>query len=373
MTDLDEHLARVGEGLVHVPGFVAHDLNRWAQLFGDPQEVLGDHPAHALAALAVCRSPRPAQAFAADIIELSSYVGIQVTRLARFFRMLDAAEVFAGAAPTQTAVGLLAAARDAADEELTAVELPPGGAVVMSGALPGWLAAVSEQFWAGAEPSAAFPRDLEMQILLAHPVAVVELTDLRISAVRPYLGAEASAQLAGVPDLPLHACLLAYGGIGIIFVDANDSLAERRVNLAHEMGHFLADYQAQRKRLAAYDPDLLSVMDGFRAPADAEALAALIADLPLGVQTHLLERDRAGGYRARSTIHAEDQAEQVAWELLAPRALVLDQVPDRHPGRFEAVLQNDYGFPVGVAGAYGRFLARLSGPRGDDWLDALDR
>jgi len=375
MTDVDElaHLARVGERVGDAPGFIAHDLNRWEQLFGDPQEVLGDLPAHIRAPLAVCRTPRPGGAFAADIVQLSAYLNIDPTRLARFYRLLEATEALVGAAAAQSTSGLLAAARDDADEEFTAVELPPLGGASAAGVLPEWLARVTEQFWAGTEPRAFFPRDLELQILLAHPIAVLELADLRVSAVRPYLGAEASSELSNAADRRLHACLLAYGGIGIIFVDANDSRAERRINLAHEMGHFLVDYQSQRKRLAAYDPNLLDVMDGMRSVADTEALGALIADVPLGVQTHLLERDSAGGYRARSTVHAEDRAEQIAWELLAPRALILTQAADGHAGGFEALLEVNYGFPAGVAKTYGQFLARLASPRGDDWLDGLAR
>lgn len=377
MTDWDEHelLGRVGDRLATEPGFIAHDLWRWTETFGEVPAVVRGLGTDEKLTLALCRTLRRGESFATDVRDVASFVGADEADLARFFRTLDAAAVLAGArlGLAQAADGLLAAARDAAEDEATFVESPPQGAAAAAGALPGWLALVTEQFWAGTTQPMGFPRDLELQILLTHPVAVIELADLRVSSVRPFLGGEADAQLKPLPDRALHACLLALGGIGVVFVNTDDSPEDRRVNLAHEMGHFLTDYASPRARLAAHDPALVDVMDGLRAPDHAEELGALIADVPLGVQTHLLERDRAGGYRTRSAIGAEDRAEQVAWELLAPRGDVLARSTERSADALALLLRRDFGLPHAVAVAYGRFLATVAGQQGDDWLDGLNR
>lgn len=373
MTDHDDRtlLGRVEDRLAAEPGFIAHYLAHWEKMFGGSAPVVAGLDADKALSLALCRTPRRGELFASDVRDVAAFVGADGLELARLFRTLDAVDALGGSAAAPA--GLLAAARDVADGEATAVQPPPRGAATAAGALPRWLEAVTERFWAGSMPARQYPRDLELQILLAHPVTVIELADLRVTLIRPFLGVEAKNELAQLPDRPLHACLLALAGIGVVFVNADDTLDERRVNLAHEMSHFLADYQAPRERLAAHSPELLDVMDGLRPPDPDEELGALIANVPIGVQTHLLERDRAGGYRSRSAIGAEDRAEQVAWELLAPRDEVLTRATDYSPGTLAMLLRTDFGLPNPVASAYGQFLASVAGPQGDGWLDGLGR
>ena len=349
------------------PGFVSHDLARWQRLLGEPDPFTGGG---ARQRLTLCRSPRRGADFAADIGAVAAHAGIDVAALARFYRLLDAEEALV-ATTLPAASGLLAAARDVAEEEATRVEIPETGAAIADGALPGWLATVVDRFWR-PRPPVAFPRDLELHMLLNLPLAIIELRDLTVDDVRAHLGAEASRLLAKLPNRRVHACLLAYAGVGIIFVDATDEPAERRLNLAHEAAHFLLDYLVVRERLAAHDPGLLDVMDGLRPPTPREELGALLADVPLGVQTHLLERGADGGHVARSTSAVEDRAEMVAWELLAPRADVLAATAKRDATVLTAVLEHHFGLPGGAADTYAAFLARLAAPRGDSWLDFDD-
>jgi hypothetical protein len=348
-------------------GFVSHDLARWRTVVGEPPPLTGGSVAWQR--LALCRSPRRGADFAADVAAVSAHAGIDVAELARFYRLLDAEEGFAASRPVASAV--LAAARDVAEEEVTRVDVRAAGAAIARGALPGWLSTVVDRFWR-SHPPVEFPRDLELHVLLNLPLAVIEVADLTVDDVRARLGPEASGLLARLPNRRVHACLLAYAGVGIIFVDATDEPPERRLNLAHEAAHFLLDYLLIRERLAAHDPALLDVMDGLRPATAQEELGALLADVPLGVQTHLLERDAAGGHVARSTSVVEDRAEMVAWELLAPRAAVLAVAAERDVAALTSMLEDQFGLPGGVATAYGAFLARLATPRGDSWLNFDD-
>lgn len=348
------------------PGFISYDLQRWT----GPEQV--DNPLVGLdpetrRRLALCRSPRRDVAFVDDVMATASFTGIAADRLARFFRLLDAASSLR-AAPKAQHRALLAAARDVVEEETTYVETPMTGAGIAAGFTPEWLASLTERFW-GGEPPTDFPRNLDLYVLLRLPLAIVEVGGLRTADLNAFLGTEAAADLRWLPDRRLHGCVLAYGGVGVVFVDAQDDEAERRVNLAHEVGHFLLDYLAVRERLAARDPDLLDVMDGLRDPTPQEELSALLADVPLGVQTHLLERDRAGGYSSRRTGTVEDRAELVAWELLAPRGDVLSNVTNHGAASLIELLKDRFGLPAGVASSYGSFLARLTGPSSDRWLN----
>lgn len=363
----DSVLDRLRARLEIETGFVSHDLARWRTLSGEPAPLTG--ASQAWRRLALCRSPRRGADFAADIGAVAVYADINVVELARFYRLLDAEEALVTGSSAASSV--LAAARDVAEEETTRVEVPATGAAIAGGALPGWLSTIVDQFWR-SQPPDGFPRDVELHVLLNLPLAIVEVADLTVDDMRAHLGPEASRLLARLPNRRVHACLLAYAGVGIVFVDGHDDPAERRLNLAHETVHFLLDYLRIRQRLAAHDPALLEVMDGLRPPTPEEELGALLADVPLGVQTHLLERGAAGGHVARSTSAVEDRAEMVAWELLAPRNAVLAATTERDAASLTSVLVHDFGLPGGVAAAYAAFLARLAAPRGDSWLNLDD-
>lgn len=364
-----ELLARLEARLGGEPGFISYDLQRWTGL-AHMENPLAELDPGTRRRLALCRSPRRDIAFGDDVMATASFTGVAPTRLAGFFRLLDATDSL-NAAPESQHGGVLAAARDVVEEESTYVETPVTGAAIAAGATPGWLASLTERFWRG-EPPADFPRNLELHILLRLPLAIVEVGDLSTADLNAFLSTEAAAELQWLPDRRLHGCVLAYGGVGVLFIDAHDNEAERRVNLAHEVGHFLLDYLAVRERLAARDPDLLDVMDGLRGPTPQEELSALLTDLPLGVQAHLLERDPAGGYSSRHTGAVEDRAELVAWELLAPRADVLNDTTKHGSASLIDLLSDRYGLPAGVASSYGSFLARLTGSTSDTWLDLGD-
>jgi hypothetical protein len=126
---------------------------------------------------------------------------------------------------------------------------------------------------------------------------------------------------------------MAWRGVGVVFFDGTLDAAERRFTLAHELGHFLLDYDEPRRRVLRDAPELLEVVDGVRTPTPADRAQAVLARVPVGVHTHLLED--AGGRG-----HAEDQASRFALELLAPweEALDVAREASRQPGPYRLAL-----------------------------------
>lgn len=344
------------------PGYVAHDLRRWALAAGSARDVTLGLEQEALTRLALCRTPRRGKGFAEDVQALARFVNASAPALAAMFREVEALETLASAPKAALAESLLAAARDDGTER-TSADLPPAGSPLS----PLWLRRCVERFWGGEQPPATYPRDLELPLLLHQPVALVEVAGLHVADVRGWLGDRDVEVLDGVADRPLRACLVAYGGVGVVFVDAADSDAERRLSLAHEASHLVLDYLLVRDRVAAYDPALLDVLDGIRTPSSTEQLEALVANVPLGIRTHLLERGPRGALHNRGAMLTENRAEQVAWELLAPRDEVIQR--SSSPRRPNEVLRAEFGLPTDAAMAYGAFLERLSASTADPWWD----
>jgi Zn-dependent peptidase ImmA (M78 family) len=173
----------------------------------------------------------------------------------------------------------------------------------------------------------------------------------------------------------LRAALIAYAGVGVIFVDADLNAAERLVSVAHESGHFITDYLMVRSEVEASAPHLVDVLDGLRKPNEDDYIAAVLNRLPLGVHTHLLARNDLGEYSSAETERSEERATRVAWELLAPQASVEERVLGLgNPFELTSVLRREFGLPVAAARAYASFLRRLGDEGGHSGREfKLDR
>jgi len=354
--------------VVHTPDrFAGHGHNP-----GPPEPQPKQAPAHASsgwgeAPLGLCRLPRR-EHYAHDLTAIATRVGVSEEYLANFLRTADAVTALGSRGSSQASSpgshGLMAAARDHA-EEYTEFEEIAGDAA----ALPGWLGQGVDRFWGENVGPEAFPRDLYLPILINLPIAIIEIDGLTVGNLDQWLQLHQLPTLAAVANRPLRGCLAAYAGVGILFVDRSDDPDQRRVTLAHEVGHFIVDYLLPREGGARRRPDLLAVLDGERVATDAERFDALLADVPVGFHTHLLERDAHGGHLSSATAQVEDRAERLALELLAPMQSVLQETATAADS--QAVLRERFGLPAGVATRYANHIARLRPRRPRSLLDAI--
>jgi hypothetical protein len=355
------------------PGYVAFDL----ALFED---VVAQDPTTFLRVgqrerdqLALCRCPRRGHHFGHDLMAIAAYVGIDPARLAALMRMVDILPLLQHRVSELNAAGtdndtVLAAARDEADEHTILTETLSTGP-----GLPGWLHEAVDQFWADTPSMGTYPRDLDFAILVGLPLALVELPHLTVGAITEWLDAHKLDLDLSDSDRRFRACLVALGGVGLIFVDAGDDATQRRVSLAHEAGHFIVEYLLPRRDVARRRPELLAVLDGERPPTAQERISAILSDVSIGVHTHLLSR---GGPSAGRVNNAEWRARRVALELLAPQAAVQQRMGDRSlrdSNTVRRLLEDEFGLPVSLAADYANQLTADSDSRGWGFLDLLSR
>jgi hypothetical protein len=223
----------------------------------------------------------------------------------------------------------------------------------------GVLVELAERFWTASGGTPASPRDLHAAVSLALPVTVVALPELTLERVESWLAARGIAHHFAVGNRRLHGCLVATGGHGYAFIDGTDPADERRFTLAHEVAHFLLDYQVPRERATrALGDDIVAVLDGKRVATAEERLGAALSDWSLTMRTHLMER--TGDLGANAAAH-EERADRLAWELQAPAAEVCQSVAE---GRIaiEQVLIDRYGLPAAEAARYAKALRRHYAP-----------
>jgi len=244
----------------------------------------------------------------------------------------------------------------------------------------------AREFWALAgepeEPgvpaeTGELPRDIRAAITLALPLEVYPVPALRVNHVLDWTRRTGVAHRLRGRDRRLHGCLLADRGKGTIFVDASDDDDERRFTLAHELAHFLLDYQLPRQRaLNALGPSILPILDGERAPSIDQRLHAVMSGVHLGRLSHVMERPE-NGLPTNLVIDIENRADRLALELLAPaQSLQALMRQTTAPRGYEARLAyatrfiaQHYALPGAIAAPYARFiLAQLGEPTFRDWL-----
>ncbi|MGP0026719.1 MAG: ImmA/IrrE family metallo-endopeptidase [Streptosporangiaceae bacterium] len=363
-------LARTVGRLRHVPGFIAFDLDRYRRLTQVDPAADFDLPEVSLVTLGLCRRPRRNH-YASDVVAIADKAGAQASAVANFLRASDAVTVLASRGETVSGSvadtrGLMAAARDRAEEH-TVFEESDGRDLT----LPGWLRHAVGRFWANADEDPVFPRGLHLPVLMNLPLAIIEIDGLTLGNLDEWLHRHHLPRLGDIADRPLRGCVVAYGGIGLLFVDRSDDPEQRRQTLAHEAGHFIVDYLIPRENVAQRRPELLDVLDGEREPTDAERFDALLADLPIGFHTHLLERDIRGGHLSEATTDVEDRAERLAFELLAPLQRVLAELSPTAEHEIPQLLQQRFGLPAGVATRYAGYIKRYRLRRPRTLLEAI--
>jgi hypothetical protein len=229
----------------------------------------------------------------------------------------------------------------------------------------GWVLGAATVFWRDAAGSLAFPRDIEGAAPWALPVTVNPVRGLRAAELQGRVAALGLPPLAAAPHRRLHGCLLARAGAGWIYVEETDTEDERRYTVAHEVGHFIADYLEPRRRvLESIGPAALVVLDGVRQATLSERLRAVMAGDRLEAFVDLMGRDE-------SAPDAESRADRLAVELLAPEEAAearLAAHPDADPA---LVLRAAFGLPPAAARTYARWLRPPPAAVPGDWL--LDR
>jgi hypothetical protein len=222
-----------------------------------------------------------------------------------------------------------------------------------------WIQRLAEEFWQSSGAAEPLPRNLESPVLWALPVAILKFPKLHLSDAGLWLE---QRNIFGVDDgeRDLHACLIAFAGRGLIFLDGTDPADELRFSLAHEVGHFIIDYLVPRRTaVARFGSEIASVLDGIRPPTTQERGAAILSNTKIGVYRHMMTRTQSGGIGCPRIAEAENAADQLALELLAPfelvqKILAADLAPTQQSHRaITKVLEEKFGLPNSLAVRYG--------------------
>jgi hypothetical protein len=212
---------------------------------------------------------------------------------------------------------------------------------------------LAQEFWEGTGVHDSLPRKIEQAIAFKLPLAVVGLSPLSVTAIGRWLQQHDIVIRLPNDQRDLRGCLVAHGGRGFIFFCDADSLEEQRLTLAHETAHFLIEYLWPRQQvLHQLGEGIAEVLDGLRPATPAERAAAILSRLRLGPHIHVLPRPGRDEDSEVAVAHAEDRADRLALELVAPQASVRAVLNARSarqvltPDAARATLATHFGLPA---------------------------
>jgi hypothetical protein len=221
-----------------------------------------------------------------------------------------------------------------------------------------WVVELAARFWAEVGAPPPFPRDLRAVLHWLRRVHVLEVPHLTLASAADHFARHGIPCPKPSDDRPLAGCFGGHRGIGAILLDSTLDSTELLFTLAHEVAHYLRDYDAPRRKVEArLGSRALEILDGVRPATADERLAGVLRELPLGCHTHFLDRDRRGRALTPAARESEEAADRLAFELLAPFAAVSPSAtPDR--AAFAVRLTSDFGLPAAEATKYAAILVR---------------
>jgi IrrE N-terminal-like domain len=179
---------------------------------------------------------------------------------------------------------------------------------------------LAHEFWVGTGLQDTFPRNIERAIAMKLPLALVKLPRLNTKVIGQWLEQRHIITPLPLDQRDLLGSLVAYRGYGIIFVCGSDAPEEQRLTVAHELAHFLVDYLHPRQQvIQALGEHIAEVLDGLRKATPSEHAAAILSHLRLGAHAHLLPRPGKDEDAQWVVAVAEDRADRLARELVAPQ------------------------------------------------------
>src|SRR5258706_10669283 len=151
-----------------------------------------------------------------------------------------------------------------------------------------WLTGEEQQlidiFWDLAGEVEPFPRSLERTIAMVLPIAVIKMPRLALGSIETWLRSRQIPYAFNCKSRFVRGCLVSYGGKGFIFCDGTDPYDEIHFTLAHEVGHFLADYWYPRqKAVSKFGIGILDVFDGIREPTITERVHSIFESTRIGI------------------------------------------------------------------------------------------
>jgi hypothetical protein len=178
---------------------------------------------------------------------------------------------------------------------------------------------IAQDFWSSTPVEYTPPCDLSHAAQLIFPINITSFPKLALTPVKAWFESRNIPLPIQQDCRKLCACLVAYEGMGMVFLDGTDPEDERRFSLAHELAHFILDYHLVRlEAVERLGDGITEVLDGKRKASIEERLDGIFAGIDVGPFVHTMHRTKNGKIPTDIIQQSENMADTLALELVAP-------------------------------------------------------
>jgi IrrE N-terminal-like domain len=238
---------------------------------------------------------------------------------------------------------------------------------------------IAREFWSTADQVHRLNFDILSAVNASLIIDLIPVQQLSLGNIETWLAARTITIDLHVNDRSLHGALLIKDGSVFMFVDATGDEVQQRFTIAHEVSHFLLDYQLPKERaILALGKEIEDVLNGTSAPTTAQLVLSVIKGINIDPYTFLIEKTGNGSFISWSNFNSENEADYLALELLAPRIMVINDTVSsakrltysQFTRKSHEILMKKYRIPSEVAHQYATELA-YSVTNGPSFLDKL--
>lgn len=224
----------------------------------------------------------------------------------------------------------------------------------------------AKTFWEQTKVDLTPPYDIEQAVALVLPLNIVTMSNLSFKKIQEWFSNHGVVFKVGFNNRLVHGFLTCSQGEGFVFVNGTDSDDERRFTIAHETSHFIIEYHNPRlKAIAKFGVNIVPVLDGLRDATVEERIDGILSNISVRKFTHLLEKSGTGEFDSYNNWSAENDADALAVELLAPIERVCSEVLSELrsltykscKSETVEILTDKYHLPISIASLYASKIA----------------
>jgi Zn-dependent peptidase ImmA (M78 family) len=238
---------------------------------------------------------------------------------------------------------------------------------------------IAREFWSTVDQKHRETYDIVSAVNDTLTINLILIKNLSIKKMEDWLISIGKYENFGIDDRSLHGFLMIKNGNICMFVEESEDQSQQRFTVAHEVSHYLLDYQLPKERaILALGKEIEDVLNGNLPPTDTQLALSVIKGVNISPYTFMIEKNGNGSFFNWSNFNSENEADYLAMELLAPRARIVNEtfssIKRRSYSQFirksEEILISHYKIPPDIARHYASELA-YSVTNGPSFLDKL--
>lgn len=238
---------------------------------------------------------------------------------------------------------------------------------------------IAREFWLTVDQEYRDGFDIVNAIDTSVFINLRRIKELSLKKLEEWLKEMTDQEEFNIDDRHLHGALIIKGPSIFMFVEASEDEVQQRFTVAHEVSHFLLDYHLPKERaILALGKEIEDVLNGNLPPSNIQRTLSAIKGVDIAPYSFLIEKTGNGSFENWSNFNAENEADYLALELLAPRARVISETISstkrlaysQFTRKSKEILIEKYRIPVRIADQYASELG-YSVTSGPSFLDKL--